>query len=89
VFNFKSTMAQLTKTQFESLRLPPGYRQPQTTDYYRFVLTRPEIDGILCSPQSPQEVRELARALEQGGMSAQEEEYMIWLSGLTQAPVLT
>jgi hypothetical protein len=29
------------------------------------------------------------RALERGPVSAEEEEYMIWLAGLTQQPVLT
>jgi hypothetical protein len=89
VFNFKSVMAQVTRRQFEGLGLPTGYWCPDATDYYRFVLSRPEIDGVLCSPYSPEEVKGLVRALERGGVSTQEEEYMIWLSGLTQAPVLT
>jgi aryl-alcohol dehydrogenase-like predicted oxidoreductase len=89
VFNFKSVMAQVTRDQFDGLGLPAGYWCPDAVDYYRFVLSRPELDGVLCSPQSPEEVRGLLRALERGGVSKQEEEYMIWLSGLTQAAVMT
>ena len=89
VFNFKSVMARVTEEQFAALNLPAGYWLPSAEDYYRFVLTRPEIDGILCSPQSAEEVKGMVRALDRGGISPAEEEYMVWLSGLTQAPVLT
>ncbi len=88
VFNFKSVMAQVTPEQFAALKLPAGYWLPEACDYYRFVLTRPEIDGVLCAPQSPEQMRALVKALERGGVSREEEEYMLWLSGLTQAPVL-
>lgn len=83
VFNFKSVMARVTESQFAGLGLPAGYWLPEAGDYYRFVLTRPEIDGVLCAPQSPEEVRGLVASLEKGGLSAQEEEYMIWLSSVT------
>ena len=89
VFNFKSVMARVTREQFEGLGLPAGYWCPETCDYYRFVMSRGEIDGVLCSPGSPSELREMLKALERGPVSAAEEEYMIWLAGLTQAPVLT
>jgi aryl-alcohol dehydrogenase-like predicted oxidoreductase len=89
VFNFKSTMSQVTPQMFEALNLPKTYGIPEVCDYYRFVLTRPEIDGVLCSPMQPEEARQLARALEKGPLSREEEEYMIWLSSLVHAPVLT
>jgi hypothetical protein len=82
-------MAQVPRQQFEELRLPSGYWMPEATDHYRFVLSRPELDGVLCSPQSTDEVRTLSRALERGPVSGAEEEYMIWLSSLTQSAVLT
>ena len=89
VFNFKSTMSQVTREMFDTLNLPKTYWIPSVCDYYRFVLTRPEMDGILCSPMTPDEVGQLARALEKGPLSREEEEYMIWLSSLVHAPVLT
>jgi hypothetical protein len=89
VFNFKSVMARVTPEQFRALGLPAGYWQPDPCDHYRFALTRPELDGVLCSPQSPAQLRELLQALDRGPLTAEEEQYMIWLSGLTQAPALT
>src|SRR5262249_39269455 len=50
VFNFKSVMAQVPRDAFDALGLPSGYWCPDACDYYRFVLSRPEIDGVLCSP---------------------------------------
>jgi len=89
LFNFKSMMARISRETFDALGLPEGYWLPEVCDYYRFVLSRDELDGVLCSPQSPKELSELLRALERGPVSAEEEEYMIWLSGLTQAAVLS
>jgi hypothetical protein len=89
VFNFKSTMSQVTPQMFEALNLPKTYWVPDVCDYYRFVLTRPEMDGVLCSPLQPEEMRQLARALDKGPLTREEEEYMIWLSSLVHAPVLT
>jgi hypothetical protein len=88
VFNFKSVMARVSQEAFEGLGLPAGYWCPEPCDYYRFVMSRGEIDGVLCSPQTPKELRELVRALERSPMSVEEEEYMIWLAGLTQQAVL-
>jgi hypothetical protein len=89
VFNFKSTMSRVTGEMFDALNLPKSYWIPDVCDYYRFVVTRPELDGLLCSPMTPEEMHQLARALEKGPLTRDEEEYMIWLSSLVHAPVLT
>jgi hypothetical protein len=89
VFNFKSVMSQVTKETFDALGLPSHYWLPDPCDYYRFVLTRPELDGVLCSPLRPGEVRQISEALRKGPLTAEEEEYMIWLSSQVHAPVLT
>ena len=47
-----------------------------------------EIDGILCSPSQPEEVRGLSQALDKGPLSYEEEEYMIWLSSLVHPQVM-
>lgn len=80
IFNFKSTMSQVTPAQFQQLGLGEQYWQPGPTDYYRFVLSVPGMDGVLCSPQSPEELHGIARAMESGPLSAEEEAYMRWLS---------
>jgi hypothetical protein len=89
IFNFKSTMSQVTPDMFDKLNLGPTYWRPEACDYYRFVLTRPEIDGILCSPLNPDEMRQLAQALAKGPLTPEQEAYMIWLSSLIHAQVLT
>jgi len=88
VFNFKSTMSRVSEQAFTQLKLPNAKWLPETCDYYRFVLSRSEIDGILCSPFQPAEMRQLARALDKPPLTNDEEEYMIWLSSLTHAAVL-
>jgi hypothetical protein len=52
------------------------------TDHYRFVLTAPEVDGILCSPLSPDEVRGIARALAEGPLTEEEQAYLVDLAAL-------
>ena len=89
VFNFKSVLSKVTEEMFQSFRLPSNYWLPDVCDYYRFVLSRPEIDGILCSPMSASDVRGMVAALDKAPLTHDEQEYMIWLSSLAHAPVLT
>lgn len=89
IFNFKSVMSRVSPETFETLNLPGSSWLPSACDHYRFVLSRPEIDGVLCSPLQPGEMRQLARALDRGPLSNEEESYMIWLASLVHAPVLT
>lgn len=86
VFNFKSTMFQVTSERLCSLGLSPAHCWlPAVPDYYRFALSRPELDGILASPSTPEEVDALAVALSKGALLPEEEEHMIWLSSLATA----
>ena len=84
VYNFKSTLGFLPSTRFAELGLNDDYWQPEITDYYRFALTRPEIDGLLCSPATPEEVAALAQALEEGPLDEEEEKYVLDLAMLDQ-----
>ena len=43
------------------------------TDYYRFAMTPPEIDGLLCAPQSPSEVTALCDTLARGRLDDEQE----------------
>lgn len=86
IFNFKSTMFKVTAEMLRSLRVsPPNGWLPDVPDYYRFALTRPELDGILASPKTPEEVEGLAVALSKGSLLPEEEENMVWLSTLAAA----
>lgn len=88
VFNFKSVFSMVARGTLDSLGLPKTYWCPDPSDYYRFVLSRPEIDGVLCSLLEPQEVTELARALDKGPLSDAEQQYMMRLSSLVRTPVM-
>lgn len=84
LYNFKSTVGFLEPERYAQLGLNDDYWQPEITDYYRFALTRPEIDGLLCSPATPPEVEALAMALEEGPLDEEEEKYLIDLGTLDQ-----
>ena len=80
LYTFKSTLGAT------SLRPPsrPGPEdrewRPKVTDYYRFALSRPEIDGLLCALSTPREVEQLALAMEEGPLDASEEQLLIEVS---------
>ncbi len=84
LYNFKSTLGSIGTERYAALGLNDDYWQPKVTDYYRFALTRSEIDGLLCSPSTPQEVEALSSALEEGPLDEEEEKYLIDLATLDQ-----
>lgn len=84
-FVFQSQAARVTAESYRRLGLPDGSWLPSAGDYYRFALTPYHIDGILCSPSTPEEVRLLARALEDKPLTAGEERHMIRLSHAAHA----
>jgi hypothetical protein len=84
LYNFKSTNGFLPTERYAELGLNDDHWQPEITDYYRFALTRPEISGLLCSPATPQQVKALSRALEQGPLDEVEEQYLLDLASLDE-----
>ena len=84
VYNFFSTRGYTPPKEFARLGLDDRYWQPTITDHYRFVLTRPELDGILCALTNERHVRELADAIERGPLAEAEQKYVIDLSSLTE-----
>jgi hypothetical protein len=77
LYNFKSVVRPLPSRKL--LGLAANDWMPEPTDYYRFVLSATEFDGLLCSPWTPKEVRALARALDKGPLSREERERMVRL----------
>jgi len=78
LFNFKSTAGYVPPERMAGLGLvAPDYWQPAVTDHYRFAFTRPELDGLLVAQKTPDEVQELAAALEQGPLTDEEESYLM------------
>jgi hypothetical protein len=68
--------------RWAELRIGDEHWRPDVTDYYRFALTRPEIDGLLCAPRTPRQIRALAEALEKGPLHQDEEKHLIDLADL-------
>lgn len=85
LYAFKAASLRPAPDEIASIpELPPGTWIPTPTDYYRFAVSRPEVDGLLCSPQTPAEVESLARAMEQPPLDEEEEQHMIDLALLIQ-----
>jgi aryl-alcohol dehydrogenase-like predicted oxidoreductase len=84
LYNFKSTHGFLRADDYAALGLSSAHWQPRVTDYYRFVLARPEIDGILCAPREVREVEALARAMEEGPLTEEERVYIRDLADLAK-----
>lgn len=84
LYNFTNTNGFVSPERFAALGLNDDYWQPRVTDYHRFALTRPELDGLLCSPSTPEEIAGLAAALEEGPLDAEEEKYLMDLALLNE-----
>jgi hypothetical protein len=84
LFSFKSTSGYTPPERWRALGLGGSYWLPSITDHYRFALSRPELDGCLCAPATPDEVTALARALEEGPLSEDEEKHMMALAEVSR-----
>jgi hypothetical protein len=83
LYGFKTGMSWVTPSEVAQIPdLPEGMWCPEPADAYRFALTPPEMDGILCAPQRPKELRDLADAMERGPLEPDEEDHMIDLLAL-------
>jgi aryl-alcohol dehydrogenase-like predicted oxidoreductase len=82
LYNFLNTEGFIRDKRYEELALSESHWRPKVTDYYRFALTRPEVDGLLCAPNHPRHVQALADALEEGPLTDEETTYMRDLADL-------
>jgi hypothetical protein len=85
VIGFKSAAQLVTPERMAALGMDEEYWYPAPTDYYRFALTPPEMDGILCSPATPSQVHALERALALGPLHPRETAYLQDLARLDAA----
>lgn len=60
----------------DASRMPAGERTPQASDCYRFCLSQPGIDMVLCGPAKIDHVLEALTAIEAGPLSAEELAWM-------------
>jgi hypothetical protein len=76
VYNFSSTKGHVPAESLDRLGLASDYWRPCVTDHYRMVAARAELDGMLCSPQTPDMVRALVDAMTQGPLGPDDEQYL-------------
>jgi hypothetical protein len=79
VYNFKNVVGHVASDRCTSLGLALDAWRPEVTDHYRFVLSEPELDGLLCAPSTPEQIESLGRALEEGPLEADERQYLVQL----------
>jgi hypothetical protein len=84
LYNFKSTVGHLDDAEYGKFGVSPEFWRPHITDYYRFALTEPALDGILCAPYTPAEVQGLADAMERGPLSDEDHQYLLDLGELVR-----
>ena len=76
LFNFKSTTGFVPHDTLRALNVDPGLWYPDATDYYRYALSRPQMDGLLFAVDHQRHLEELHRALHRGGLTPAEEEHL-------------
>ena len=80
LFNFKSTDSWVeSDAHYAAMGVGEDNWKPHITEYYRFALTSPALDGILCGMPSPRGVQELADALAKGPLDDEDHQYLIEL----------
>jgi hypothetical protein len=83
VFNFKSTMGHITdEKQYDELGIGTDFWRPHVTDYYRFALAQPALDGLLVAFPGPHAVQDLADAMAKGPLDEEDHQYLLDLGEL-------
>jgi len=82
LFNFKSTTGWMPREQLLALGVGDDCWHPHHADYYRFALSHPAFDGILCSLPTAAAVRELADAMARGPLDETDHQYLLDLAEL-------
>jgi aryl-alcohol dehydrogenase-like predicted oxidoreductase len=70
------------KQLLDGKRTPPGERTPTASDCYRFVLSNAAVDVCMAAPATSAESKDIARAVEQGPMTAEE---LAWMNRVGKA----
>jgi hypothetical protein len=82
LFNFKNVYGLPMGERWNALGLTDEYWRPHPSDYYRFALGDPKMDGTLCALSQPREVAELVDALGRGPLDDEEDQYLLDLAQL-------
>ena len=82
VFNFTNTHGWVSAARRAALGVPRDVWQPEVADCYRFALSVPGMNGLLCGPSTPRQVHALVDALAQGPLSDDETHVLVNLARL-------
>jgi hypothetical protein len=83
VYNFTSTFGMMTsEEQYASVGVGADFWRPHATDYYRFALTQPQVDGLLIAPPTPSAMQDLADAMAKGPLDDDDHQYLLDLGEL-------
>lgn len=83
LFNFKSTESYVdNEDHLKEMGVEEDNWRPHITDYYRFALTAPALDGILCGMPDAKGIQELADALAKGPLDEEDHQYLLDLGVL-------
>jgi predicted aldo/keto reductase-like oxidoreductase len=88
LYNFKSTVGCWEPSHYEKLGLSQEHWFPHPTDYYRFALSQPAIDGLLIGLLEPKQVAELDEAMQRGPLDDDEQQYLLDLVALDAGATL-
>jgi hypothetical protein len=83
VFNFNSMIGFAPHEKLRALKVDPALWYPDPPDYYRYALSRPQMDGLMFAAGSTKHLVALDRALTQGGLTPAEEDHLDGLALLT------
>jgi hypothetical protein len=89
LFNFNSTLGWVPPERVAQLGIDPEAWQPRVADHYRYALTQPTVDGLLCRLDIEQHVDDLLEAIADGPLTPDEIEHMDVLGGLGAGKAVT
>lgn len=83
LFNFKSTESYVDDEEhLKEMGVEEDNWRPHITDYYRFALTAPALDGILCGMPDANGIKDLVDALAKGPLDEEDHQYLLDLGVL-------
>lgn len=79
IFSFKSVAGHVPHIKFMQMDRRSFPWWPRISDYYRFALSTPHVQGILASPMTPAELFDIHQGLRAGPLDAEQMNYMVRL----------
>ena len=87
LYNFKSSRPFMPEERLQELGLGAENWRPEVPDYYRFALTSPVVDGLLCGLDDERQVAALEAGLARGPLDEDERRYLCDLASLDDGSV--